>query len=97
MRYFLGTAAAAALLAAPTLATPTFAQAVPGYEAPNYQTMCTNGIRKLDLGIEVIGAPAGSVARARAAAERAKAAAQKNDYFDCAETARSGLNALNAG
>jgi hypothetical protein len=97
MRYFLGTAAAAALLAVPTFATPTFAQAVPGYEAPNYQLLCTNGIRKLDLGVEVIGAAPSNIQRARGAAERAKAAAQRNDYFSCAETARSGLNALDAG
>jgi hypothetical protein len=97
MRYFLGTAAVAALLAIPTLSTPTFAQAVPGYEGPNYQALCTNGIRKLDLGVEVIGAAPSAIQRARGSAERAKAAAQKNDHYGCAEAARAGLNALDAG
>jgi hypothetical protein len=97
MRYFLGTAAIAALLAAPTLSTPTFAQAVPGYESPNYQALCTNGIRKLELGVEVIGAAPSAIQRARGAAERAKAAAQRSDYYGCAEAARGGLNALDAG
>jgi hypothetical protein len=97
MRYFLGTAAVAALLAVPTLSTPTFAQAVAGYEAPNYEMLCTNGVRKLDLGIEVIGASPAQIQRARALAERARASAQKTDYYNCADAARAGLNALDAG
>jgi hypothetical protein len=97
MRYLLGTTAVAALLAAPTLSNVTFAQAVPGYEPPNYQALCTNGVRKLDLGVEVIGAPPSAIERARAAAARAKDAAQKSDFYGCAEAARSGLNALDAG
>jgi hypothetical protein len=97
MRYWIGTAAVAALLAAPSLSSVGFAQAVPGYEAPNYQALCTNGVRKLDLGIEVIGAPASALERARAAAQRAKDAAGRGDHYACAEAARSGLNALDAG
>src|SRR4051794_7235257 len=97
MRYLLGTAALAALLAAPSLSSVSLAQAVPGYEPPNYQALCTNGVRKLDLGIEVIGASPSAIERARGAAARAKTAAQKNDFYGCAEAARSGLNALDAG
>jgi hypothetical protein len=97
MRYWIGTAAAVALLAAPSLSTVTYAQAVPGYESPNYQALCTNGIRKLDLGVEVIGASASAIERARAAAARAKDLAQKGNHYGCAEAARSGLNALDAG
>jgi hypothetical protein len=97
MRYWIGTAAVAALLAAPSLSNVGHAQAVAGYEAPNYQALCTNGIRKLDLGIEVIGASPSSIERARAASQRAKDAAQRGDHYACSEAARSGLNALDAG
>ena len=45
MRYWLGSAAVAALLAVPSLAPQSYAQAVPGYEAPNYQMLCANGVR----------------------------------------------------
>ena len=97
MRYLLGTAAVVALLAVPSLSTPSLAQAVPGTDAPNYQALCTNGVRKLELGVEVIGAPPSAVERARSASVRAKDLMQKGAYYDCWETARSGLNALNAG
>jgi hypothetical protein len=97
MRYWLGTAAVAALLAVPSLAPQSYAQAVPGYEAPNYQALCANGVRKLDLAIEVIGAGPAQIDRARAAAPRAQDFAQRGDHYNCAEQARAGMNALDAG
>src|SRR5689334_17833840 len=97
MRYWLGSAALAALLAVPSLAPQSYAQAVPGYEAPNYAALCQNGVRKLDLAIEVIGASQSAIARAQAASQRAKDFAQKGDNYNCAEQARAGMNALDAG
>jgi hypothetical protein len=96
MRFLLGTTAALALLAAPSFSTPTLAQSV-GYQPPDYQALCTNGVRKLDLGVEVIAAPPSAIERARAAASRAKEQMQKGEYYECAETVRRGLGALDAG
>ena len=97
MRYWLGSAAVAALLVAPSLAPYSYAQAVAGYEAPNYAALCANGVRKLDLAIEVIGAGPAQIERARAASQRAKDFAQRGDHYNCAEQSRAGMNALDAG
>src|SRR5690348_4018375 len=96
-RYYVGAIAALGMLAVPVLPSPGHAQAVPGTEAPNYQALCTNGVRKLDVGVEVIGASPSRIERARAAAARAKDQMQKGDYYGCAESVRSGLGALDAG
>jgi hypothetical protein len=96
-RYYLGAVAALAMLAVPVLPSPGHAQAVPGTNPPDYQLLCTNGVRKLDLGVEVIGARPSQIERARAAAARAKDQMQKGDYYGCAESVRAGLGALDAG
>ena len=66
-------------------------------QTPNYQKICTDGVRKLAVGEQVIGASQSSIAAAQAARTAAQNAMQSQDYYGCSQSVKKGLDALNAG
>jgi hypothetical protein len=99
LRTLASTAAAAVIVALATAAAPApaHAQAVPGYEAPDYQKVCMAGLKKLELGVQVIGASQANVAKAQQAHEKAADQAAKGAYYPCSVSVKQGLDALDAG
>jgi hypothetical protein len=98
VRHWKIAAATAALLVLPAVSGPVGAQAIiPPYQVPDYQAICTIGVKKLDTGIEVIGTSSSKLATAQAASEKAKKEMAAGNYYPCATAVRSGLEALNAG
>ncbi|HEY0526443.1 MAG TPA: hypothetical protein VGD08_23820 [Stellaceae bacterium] len=98
LRSLASTAAAAAIVAFATAApAPAHAQSVPGYQAPDYQKVCMAGIKKLELGVQVIGASQANVAAAQRAHEKAADQAAKGAYYPCSVSVKQGLDALDAG
>ena len=70
---------------------------VSGYVPPNDQANCTDWTRKLEAGIEVIGAKPNRVAEAQKQLEAAKRQQAAGKFFECATAASNGLRALDAG
>jgi Spy/CpxP family protein refolding chaperone len=98
LRSLASTAAAAAIVALATAApAPAHAQAVPGYMAPDYQKVCMDGLKKLELGVQVIGASQANITRAQQAHQRAADQASKGAYYPCSTSVKQGLDALDAG
>jgi hypothetical protein len=77
-------------------AVPARSQQIPSTPS-TYATDCPVGVRKLQVGIEVIGAPESRLAAAREALAMAQQQAQRGEYYYCTETVRAGLRALDAG
>ena len=67
------------------------------YVPPNDQADCTDWTRKLEAGLEVIGASAGAKASAQKSLEAAKSAQSAGKFQACATAAASGIRALDAG
>ena len=67
------------------------------YVLPNDQANCTDWTRKLQAGLEVIGASAGAKASAQKSLEAAKSAQAAGKFQACATAASRGINALDAG
>jgi hypothetical protein len=67
------------------------------YVPPNDQANCTDWTRKLQAGLEVIGASAGAKASAQKSLEAAKSAQAAGKFQACATAASRGINALDAG
>jgi hypothetical protein len=98
LRSLASTAVAAAIVALATAApAPAHAQAVSGYMAPDYEKVCMAGIKKLELGVQVIGASQASVAKAQQSREKAAEQAAKGAYYPCSVSVKQGLDALDAG
>ncbi|HZS82712.1 MAG TPA: hypothetical protein VFA50_07560 [Stellaceae bacterium] len=66
-------------------------------QQPDYQKMCTDGVRKLGLGEQVIGTSQANIAAAAAARASAEKAMQAQDYYGCWQSVEKGLKALDAG
>jgi hypothetical protein len=64
---------------------------------PDYQKMCTDGLRKLGLGEQVIGTSQRAIAAAEAARQSAEKSMQAQQFYACSQSVKSGLDALNAG
>ena len=97
LRSLAFTAAAAAIVAvAAGSPVPAHAQAVRGYEAPDYQKVCTAGIKKLELGTQVIGASQANIEKAKQAQAKAADQAAKGAYYPCSVSVKQGLDALDA-
>jgi hypothetical protein len=91
-------AAAAALLVLPAASGVVSAQALmKPYQPPNYQVVCTEGVKKLDTGIEVIGASAAKIRAAQADSATAKKQMAASNWYPCAVAAEKGLRELDAG
>ena len=98
LRHWKITAAAAAFLVLPAVSGAVHGQAlIPPYKVPDYQAICVEGVKKLDIGIEVIGAPPARIAAARSASEAAKKEMGASNWYPCALAVRKGLDALDAG
>jgi hypothetical protein len=67
------------------------------YVPANDQANCTDWTRKLQAGIEVIGASAGAKASAQKSLEAAKSAQAAGKFQACATAASNGIRALDAG
>jgi hypothetical protein len=67
------------------------------YVPPNDQANCTDWTRKLEAGLEVIGASAGAKASAQKALETAKKEQAAGKFYNCATAASNGIRALDAG
>jgi hypothetical protein len=67
------------------------------YVPPNDQANCTDWTRKLQAGLEVIGASPGAKASAQKSLEAAKSAQAAGKFQACATAASRGINALDAG
>jgi hypothetical protein len=94
----LVTSAAALVLAALPAAAPTAnAQAKPGTLPPNYAQLCPAEVQKLDAAIQVIGASQSALQKAQAALQKAQSEMQAGANYPCYQSARSGLQALDAG
>jgi hypothetical protein len=92
-RIFIGAAAALLLSAAAASAqSPALA-----YPPPPEQALCTDWTAKLSRGIEVIGAPASAIEKARASLAAAQQKQQSGQWYGCSTAAEAGLKALNAG
>ena len=70
---------------------------VPAYVPPNDMAECTVWTKKLEDGVEVIGASASQLASARKQLEAAKKAQAAGQWYSCSQAAAGGIRTLNAG
>ena len=70
---------------------------IPAYVPPNDMAECTEWTKKLESGVEVIGASASQLAAARKQLEAAKQAQTAGQWYSCSQAAASGIRTLNAG
>jgi hypothetical protein len=70
---------------------------VPAYVPPNDMAECTDWTKKLENGVEVIGATASRIAEARKQLETAKRAQTAGQWYSCSQAAAAGIRSLNAG
>lgn len=98
VRHWKLAAAAASVMLLPVASGVVNAEAlIPPYRVPDYQVICTDGIKKLDTGIEVIGASPAKIAAAQAASTSAKKEMAASNWYPCSVAVRKGLDALDAG
>lgn len=98
VRHWKSAAVAAALLVLPAASGVVFGEAlIPPYKVADYQAICVEGIKKLDMGIDVIGASPAKIQAARASSEAAKKQMAASNWYSCATSVRKGLDALDAG
>jgi hypothetical protein len=98
VRHWKIAAAAASVMLLPVASGVVEAEAlIPPYQVPDYQVICTEGIKKLDTGIEVIGTSRSKVAAAQAASTAAKKEMAAGAWYPCSVSVRKGLDALDAG
>ena len=91
-------ASAVAALIVPAIPGSVKGQAlIPPLQVPDYQAICTEGVKKVDTGIEVIGASPANIQAARSANEKAKQLMSNGDYYGCSLAVQQGLSALKAG
>jgi hypothetical protein len=91
-------AVAASVMLSPVASGVVEAEAlIPPYKVPDYQVVCTEGIKKLDTGIQVIGASPSKLQAAQAASASAKKEMAASNWYPCSVAVRKGLDALDAG
>jgi hypothetical protein len=97
-RHWKIAAAAAAVLVLPAASGMVRGEAlIPPYQVPDYQVVCTEGVKKLDTGIEVIGVSPSKLQAAKAASDSARKEMAASNWYPCALAVRKGLDALDAG
>jgi hypothetical protein len=98
VRHWKIAAAAASVMLLPVVSGVVNAEALmPPYQVPDYQVICTEGVKKLDMGIDVIGASPSKIEAARAASASAKKEMAAGNWYPCSVAVRKGLDALDAG
>lgn len=90
-------AAATAAIALAGASTSALAQQALTWPPPPDQQLCMFWTAKLERGIEVIGAPAAEIDKARNQLAGAKSQQQAGKWYACSVAAKSGLDTLKAG